>query len=1077
MDLNNANQNAERLNETFNAIEQAIRNSTQASADLTDQTRSLTEELKDQLGIRSRQTEGDRALLQVSRDITKSAQENKVILGQQGSLAKQITIEEKQIEAAKREQSILSKTLSDEEIKRADKIAGAVKAQQAQLSKIDELKAQIGAQEGNATAEQLSRLAREEGILSNIENQVAKQLEGASNEAQRLALANQLIESAQENLAASEKEEATQQRINSAMGVAGNIIAGLSEVAGKFGKAFNLDKVAADMKKFTEEAQRAEDELAELEGREAQVISRTAALGVGLKSAFNNLGSFLTDPSVVFGAIMHGFNEVEKEQQNFRRLTGQNADAFRGINGSLTTTSQYLKGMVTLSKELGVNANVVFPPETVTTVTELVEQMGMAGAEAAKLAQLSQISGTNLKENAKQIEKGFKNFVQQNGVALNFGDIMSDVANVSAATSVSLGNNPKKIQDAALAAAKLGLSMAQVEKISESLLNFESSIQKEMEAELLTGTQLNLEKARELALAGDIAGVAEEIGKNQELNQAFAKGNVIQQKALAESLGMSREDMAQMILQQKIQSGLSTEQAAKAANISLDEAKRLTTQQQITESLQKMAQAVAPILSVISSLLSNSFVLYTTMATLAAVYINKLIPAVGKYVLTQVKSLNLTKLQNIASKALNVIKGATITLMNSEFMVKTKDFVLSKAKAAQDAIINGYMVVRNTLMNTAIGRYLALGAAKLVDTIRTWAGVGATVAQTTANAGLAASQTTLGTTGAAAGGGMAAAGAGLGAFGAAAAPAIPVILAIGAALLMASPAIYAFSFVIEALGNIIIGALQSLPPIITAIAEGFTMFLGAITFEKAAALPLVGLGLVSLAAGVMAMVVTLPFLPFAALGIWALSYALTPLIESIAEAGPGLEALSGSLISMTSTIPLLYGVAAGLGVLASAAASLGFASPLIIAGSFAISTLGLAMIPLSIGFERMAAANVEGLVTSLQGLAGVAPQLFGVAAGLGAISVGLAGIAGTGLLALPIIGALTALGTVSEGLSSIFGGGGTNEDKTATKDEGSMKAIEQKLDQLIAVVSEGGDVYIDGSKVGKTLQLASSKMG
>jgi hypothetical protein len=40
-----------------------------------------------------------------------------------------------------------------------------------------------------------------------------------------------------------------------------------------------------------------------------------------------------------------------------------------------------------------------------------------------------------------------------------------------------------------------------------------------------------------------------------------------------------------------------------------------------------------------------------------------------------------------------------------------------------------------------------------------------------------------------------------------------------------------------------------------------------------------------------------------------------------------------------------------------------------------------------------------------------------------------------------------------------------------------MKAIEQKLDQLINIVSEGGDVYIDGSKVGKTLQLASSKMG
>jgi hypothetical protein len=249
---------------------------------------------------------------------------------------------------------------------------------------------------------------------------------------------------------------------------------------------------------------------------------------------------------------------------------------------------------------------------------------------------------------------------------------------------------------------------------------------------------------------------------------------------------------------------------------------------------------------------------------------------------------------------------------------------------------------------------------------------------------------------------MAAAGAGLGAFGAAAAPAIPIILAVGAALLLASPAIYAFSFVIKALGEIIIGALQSIPPIITAISEGFTSFLGAITFEKAAALPLVGVGLVALASGVVAMAAVTPFLPLAALGILGISYALTPLAESTTLLGPSIETLSSNLISLAS----------------------------------------------------------------------VTPQLFGVAAGLGAISAGLASMAITGLLALPVIGALTALGTVSGALSSIFGG-----EEGDKEDKGSMKAIEQKLDQLIAVISAGGDVYIDGAKVGKTVALATSKMG
>ena len=64
-----------------------------------------------------------------------------------------------------------------------------------------------------------------------------------------------------------------------------------------------------------------------------------------------------------------------------------------------------------------------------------------------------------------------------------------------------------------LNANRLGLSLAQVENIGGSLLDFESSISAEMEAELLTGQQLNLEKARTFALNNDIAGLTQEIAK------------------------------------------------------------------------------------------------------------------------------------------------------------------------------------------------------------------------------------------------------------------------------------------------------------------------------------------------------------------------------------------------------------------------------------------------------------------------------------------------------------------------------------------------------------------------------------
>ena len=37
--------------------------------------------------------------------------------------------------------------------------------------------------------------------------------------------------------------------------------------------------------------------------------------------------------------------------------------------------------------------------------------------------------------------------------------------------------------------------------------------------------------------------------------------------------------------------------------------------------------------------------------------------------------------------------------------------------------------------------------------------------------------------------------------------------------------------------------------------------------------------------------------------------------------------------------------------------------------------------------------------------------------------------------------------------------------------------IADKLDQLIAIVEKGGDIFLDGNKVGRNLAIASSKIG
>ena len=77
--------------------------------------------------------------------------------------------------------------------------------------------------------------------------------------------------------------------------------------------------------------------------------------------------------------------------------------------------------------------------------------------------------------------------------------------------------------------------MDTVSKIADTLLDFQSSIESELKASLLIGRQLNFNRARELALTGDLAGLQQEVvrlvGSEQELNRL----NVVQRKALAGS--------------------------------------------------------------------------------------------------------------------------------------------------------------------------------------------------------------------------------------------------------------------------------------------------------------------------------------------------------------------------------------------------------------------------------------------------------------------------------------------------------------------------------------------------------------
>tara|TARA_Y100000287_G_scaffold48542_1_gene37799 strand:- start:388 stop:876 length:489 start_codon:yes stop_codon:yes gene_type:complete len=96
---------------------------------------------------------------------------------------------------------------------------------------------------------------------------------------------------------------------------------------------------------------------------------------------------------------------------------------------------------------------------------------------------------------------------------------------------------------AAVEAAKVGSSLNQILGAADKLLEFETSIEASFKAQVLTGRQINTEKARQLALDGDIAGLTNEIQSIVGQVGDIESLNVLQRKSVAEAIGISVSDL------------------------------------------------------------------------------------------------------------------------------------------------------------------------------------------------------------------------------------------------------------------------------------------------------------------------------------------------------------------------------------------------------------------------------------------------------------------------------------------------------------------------------------------------------
>ena len=288
----------------------------------------------------------------------------------------------------------------------------------------------------------------------------------------------------------------------------------------------------------------------------------TALQGFMKKFLFLQFLNAMVKADKVAGDLAKSMNVTYQEGVQIQ----DNLNSIANTTNSVFVTSEKLaQTQMFFNKELG--TSVMLTDEQLVTMTKLREAAGFTNEELAGIAKISITTGKEAEKITGEVLAQARISSTRLGVVVNERDIVKEISKVSAATTLSLGKSGEAIADAVTTAKALGLELSKVEAISGSILQFESSIEDELSAELLIGKELNLDKARQAALNNDLATVAEEIAKQAGTAAEFGKMNRIQQEALAKAVGMNREELAQTLYVQEQLAGVSGEEAKRREKI------------------------------------------------------------------------------------------------------------------------------------------------------------------------------------------------------------------------------------------------------------------------------------------------------------------------------------------------------------------------------------------------------------------------------------------------------------------------------------------------------------------------------
>ena len=443
-----------------------------------------------------------------------------------------------------------------------DELLATFKKQQAESKNADHLARALLEKQKKGKNISDSQIQRAQELAARKQEELAISGSTLENYQEQAAFLNEQGKAIDENLAYLAEQESRQKNINSASGSFGAIMGGASKILDKlgFGSTF-LGKAFTEVGKKTREfAEKATDGGKKSLGAFGKLKVMAKGFGAAMKTSLGPMAIVLS----LVGAIQKAY---QAGAEAVKRMSSENTGLARTLGTSQKNANALAGEMRGIASEMGITGGAAIQAaggiyssldgaeklsrSTLATFTKLSVFAGLSAENVADIQKFAKLAGKEGGVVAEEMASTAQQTIKANKLNISMRGLMQAVGKQSAIVKLnSKGSATQMVKQVAQAKA-LGLEMSKVEAIASGMLDLESSLAAEMEAELLTGKELNLEKAREAALNNDNATLMEEIKNQFGSIEEFQNMNRVQQEAFGKAVGLSRDGLAEMLVTSK----------------------------------------------------------------------------------------------------------------------------------------------------------------------------------------------------------------------------------------------------------------------------------------------------------------------------------------------------------------------------------------------------------------------------------------------------------------------------------------------------------------------------------------------